>query len=80
MNQMLKEKIKSLAKKMMYFGCLQPMEDGQNKTPCKKILPCTTCKEKHPTTLHGYTPKNRKFIGDGNLSQNNHEKVKSYNV
>lgn len=53
-------------RKMMCFGWLQPMEDWHNETPCKKILLFTTCKEKHPTTLHGYIPKNKKFFGDRN--------------
>ena len=29
-----------------------------------------TCKEKHPTRLHGYISKNKKVTDDGNQLQN----------
>ena len=53
------------------------MEDGHNAKSCKKRLSCVTCKERHPTPLHGYIPKNKKVTGDGNQSQINQEEVKS---
>ena len=40
---------------------------------CKKRLSCITCKERHPTPLHSYVPKNKKVNGDGNKSQNDQE-------
>ena len=53
------------------------MEDGHNAKSCKKRLPCITCKEKHPTSLHGCIPKNKKVTGNGNQSQIDQEEVKS---
>ena len=38
---------------------------------------CITCKERHPTPLHGYISKNKKVTGDGNQSQIDQEEVKS---
>ena len=77
MNQTLKERIKFLAKKKICYGCLQPMKDGHNAKSCKKRLSCITCKERAPTPLHGYIPKNKKVTGNGNQSQTNQEEVKS---
>ena len=77
MNQTLKERIKFLARKKICYGCLKPMEDGHNATSHKKRLSCITCKERHPTPLHGYIPKNKKVTGDGNQSQTDQEQVKS---
>ena len=77
MNQTLKERIKFLARKKICCGCLQPMEDGHNAKSCKKRLPCITCKERHPTSLHGCIPKNKKVTGNRNQSQIDQEEVKS---
>ena len=77
MNQTLKERIKFLFRKKIWHRCLQPMEEGHNAKSCKKRLSCITCKEGHPTPVHGYTPKNKKVIGDGNQSQNVQEEIKS---
>ena len=53
------------------------MEDGHNAKSCKKRLSCITCTEGHPTPVHGYNPKNKKVIGDGNQSQNDQEEIES---
>ena len=76
MNQTLEERIKFLARKRICYGCLQPMEDGHNAKSFKKRLPCVTCKERHPTPLHGYIPKNKKVTGDGKQLQNDQEEIK----
>ena len=76
-NQTLNPRIKSLARKRICYGCLQPMEDGHNAGSCKKRMSCITCKERDPTSLHGYVPKNKKVTGDGNQSQIDQDEVKS---
>ena len=53
------------------------MEDEHNATSHKKRLSCITCKERHPTPLHNYIPKNKEVTGDGNQSQTDQEQVKS---
>ena len=53
------------------------MEDGHNVKSCKTRLSCIDCKERHPTPLHGYIPKNKKVTADENQSQNDQEEVKS---
>ena len=68
MNQTLKGKIKFLARKKICYGCLQPMENGHNARSCKKRLSCITCKEMHPTPLHGWIPKNKKVTCNRNQS------------
>ena len=52
---------------MICFGCLQPKKGEHNETSCKNSLSCTTCNEKHFTTLRGYIPKNKIFTGDSKL-------------
>ena len=32
-------------------------------------MSCLTCKERHPTPLHDYIPKNKKMTSDGNQSE-----------
>ena len=68
MKQALKEEITFLARKMIC--CLPSIEDGHNAKSCKKRMSCITCKEKHPTPLHGHIRKNKKVTGDQNQPQN----------
>ena len=53
----LNERIKFLAKKKYCCGCFQPMTDSYNAKICTKQLNCSSCKENHPTNLHGYIPR-----------------------
>ena len=69
------DKISSKKKDLLWI-LIQPLEDEHNVKSCKKRLSCTNDKEKHPTPLHGYIPKNKKVTGDGNQSQNDQEEVK----
>ena len=71
MNETLKEMIKFLARKKICYGYLQPMEDGHNAKSCKKRQSCITCKERHPTPLHGYIPINKKVTAGTKWSRGN---------
>ena len=72
MNQTLKERIKFLDRKKICCGCLQPVEGEHNAKSRKKRLSCIICKERHPTALHGYIPKNKNSL----VMEINHKMVK----
>ena len=62
----IEERSKFLAWKKLCYGCYKPISISHNAITCNNRQICQICKKKHPTGLHGYTPKQK--AGDDNSS------------
>ena len=51
---------------MLGYGCYKPISVSHNARTCNDRRICQICKKKHPTGLHGYTPKQK--AGNDNSS------------
>ena len=76
MDKTLKERIKFLAKRKSFYGCLKPVTEGYNAKTCTQRLTCSSYKGNHPTLLHGYTP-NKKSNADGNQAVDGERNLKN---
>ena len=61
----IKDKVNILMKFRLCFGCFSK---GHIRSQCKKVRICRTCKQEHPTGLHGYVPKAKIASGGGSVS------------
>ena len=62
----LKERITFFVQQKQCHGCLELMSGGHNaKTSTSKPI-CSSCKENHPTLLHGYVSKDKRSTDGGN--------------
>ena len=65
MKKSIEERSKFLAQKLCY-GCYKPISMWHNARTCNDRQICQICKKKHPSSLHGCTPKQK--AGDHNSS------------
>jgi len=59
MDQSVEDRSKLLGKKRLCYGCYLPISMNHNARTCKNRKICKICKSKHPTGLHGFTPKKK---------------------
>ena len=59
MTKSIEERSKLLARKKLCYGCYKTMSMSHNARNCSDRRICQICKKKHPTGLHGYTPKQK---------------------
>ena len=67
MKKSIEERSKFVAWKKPSYGCYKPISMSNNARTFSDRRICHICKKKHPTGLHGYTPK--KKAGDDNSSE-----------
>ena len=63
--------IKVLFKNKLCYGCYGCISRDHSARNCKQQRSCKICKEKHPTGLHGFTPKKEGVKQDSGNGDNN---------
>ena len=53
------ERSKYLSTKKLCYGCLKPISKTHAARNCNQRRACKVCKEKHPTSLHGFKLKTK---------------------
>ena len=66
MKKNIEERINFHAREKLSCGCYIAISMSQNARTCNDRGICQICKKKHPSVLHGYTPKHK--AGDDNSS------------
>ena len=69
MKKSTEERSKFLAQKKLCYGCYKPILMSHNAKTRSDRQICQICKKKHPTGLHGHTPKQK--AGDDNFCASN---------